>query len=62
MAKVAINGNQSLVDRIRSRIDRKKIWEFVKTLKIELIFAFYAIPGYLCIIALLSLPLDKVKI
>lgn len=65
MAKVTINGNSGanqlgLVDRIRARIDKKKIWEFVKTLKIELVFAFYAIPGYLCIIALLSLPLDKV--
>lgn len=38
-----------------------RLLKFIKGMKVELVFGFYAVPGYLCIIALLLLPIEKVR-
>lgn len=41
------------------KFDIGKIWKFVLGMRMEAAFLFYALPGYLCVIALSTLPLDK---
>lgn len=41
------------------KINLKNIWTFILGLRMEAAFLFYALPGYLCVIALATLPLEK---
>jgi hypothetical protein len=58
MAKSTTNGTVTAKDEEKEPI-ATRLWKFIKDLKIELVFAFYAVPGYLCIVALLFLPIEK---
>lgn len=42
------------------RVDWKNVWKFILGMKIEFVFLFYALPGYINFIGLELLPIEKV--
>lgn len=56
---MAIPEENASPPKLTAKEKRAKIWKLILSMKMEAIFFFYATPGYLCLIALATLPLEK---